>query len=127
MRRFLGVVILALLVAPELASSARSGSPATAVDLGTLGGNESNAVAVNSDGQVVGFSFTAGHSQHAFSWTKTGGMADLGTLGGSYSNAVAVNKSGEVVGYSTRADETAYHAFAWTAKGGMRNLGVIAG
>ena len=51
------------------------------VDLGTLGGRYSNAVAVTASGQVVGNSTLAGDTvSHAFSWTASGGMVDLGTL-----------------------------------------------
>src|ERR1700736_5767490 len=62
-----------------------------AVDLGTLGGSNSIATAVNDRGQVVGYSRTAGDAEsHAFSWTATEGMVDLGTIGGSLSSATAV-------------------------------------
>ena len=57
------------------------------VDLGTLGGSYSVALAVNDSGQVVGSSSPRRRRPHAFSWTQTGGMVDLGTLGGTYSYA----------------------------------------
>ena len=94
-----------------------------ALDLGTLGGNSSEAIAVNSTGQVVGMSNTAGDvtaTEHAFSWTQAGGMVDLGTLDGTWSWAVAVSPSGQVVGYGT-------HAFSWTKAGGMVDLGTLGG
>ena len=69
------------------------------IHLGTLGGEQSVAYALNDRGQVVGLSMTAGGSWHAFSWTREYGMIDLGTLGGE-SNASAVNAHGQVVGYS---------------------------
>ena len=53
-----------------------------ATDLGTLGGADSSAVAVNDSGEVVGWSDTPAGDQHAFSWTASGGMVDLGTLPG---------------------------------------------
>jgi probable HAF family extracellular repeat protein len=56
-------------------------------DLGTLpGADESRAVAINDDGQVVGSSGTAASGlAHAFSWTPDGGMVDIGTPGGATS------------------------------------------
>jgi probable HAF family extracellular repeat protein len=72
------------------------------VDLGTLGGTFSEAIAVNARGQVVGGSNTIGDTaSHAFSWTAGGGMVDLGALpGGNQSGARAVNARGQVVGES---------------------------
>ena len=75
-------------------------------DLGTLGGTESRALAVNAPGQIVGVSSvtqtaTDGNSlYHAFFWDR-GKMADLGTLPGDrQSGAAALNARGEVVGSS---------------------------
>src|SRR5205809_7797225 len=68
------------------------------IDLGTLGGSASQAVAVNASGQVVGASYTAGDSAtRASSWTAAAGMIDLGTVGGSPSSADAANASGQRV------------------------------
>ena len=98
------------------------------VDLGTLGGGYSRAVAVNLWGQVVGDSTTPGDTvSHAFSWTKKGGMIDLGTPPGSYSNASAVNTWGQVVGSIFTPGNLGYHAFSWTQQGGMVDLGTLGG
>ena len=79
------LVLLVFFVA-ALAQSSRAAAAPVAVDLGTLGGSYSEALAVNDSGQVVGYGYTAGNAAyHAFSWTQSGGMVDLGTLGGSYS------------------------------------------
>jgi probable HAF family extracellular repeat protein len=68
--------------------------------LGTLGGTNSLANAINPKGRVVGYSTTTGDaSLHAFLWEK-GVLTDLGTLpGGSFSIANAINPAGQVVGY----------------------------
>ena len=54
-------------------------------DLGTLGGSQSSATAINASGEVAGDSNVTGDAaQHAFAYTGTPGsgtMADLGTLG----------------------------------------------
>jgi probable HAF family extracellular repeat protein len=75
-------------------------------DLGTLGGPESRAVAINERGQVVGRAETkakdeAGHPiSHAFLW-EDGKMRDLGTLpGGLESFAYGINERGQIVGTS---------------------------
>ena len=94
------------------------------VDLGTLGGSESVAVAVNNKGQVVGWSQIVGNSEtHAFFWSVQTGMIDLGTLGGRSSNANGLNDSGQVVGASGTAAGRS-HAFLWTQTGGMIDLHV---
>src|SRR4029453_9969414 len=91
----IGTLLLAVLLPLSLAGG---DAQHVLVDLGTLGGSSSLALAVNHQGQVCGGSYTVGDLEsHAFLWTATGGMIDLGTLGGSSSGAVAVNDRGEVV------------------------------
>ncbi len=68
-------------------------------NIGTLGGASSFAYAINSNGQVVGSSQTAGGDPHAFLFSN-GIMSDLGTLGGSTSVAYGINNNGQVVGNS---------------------------
>jgi probable HAF family extracellular repeat protein len=81
-------------------------------DLGTFGGNESVAYAINDAGDVVGFAsntipdslnvdmFAFGATQtHAFLW-KDGAIHDLGTLGGPDSIAFNVNERGQIAGDS---------------------------
>ena len=72
------------------------------VDLGSLGGDTSEARAINARSQVVGLSQTSSGAKHAFVW-ENGVMRDLGTLGGDYSNAVAINNRGDIAGVSTDA------------------------
>jgi probable HAF family extracellular repeat protein len=49
----------------------------TMTDLGTLGGNDSAARAINNSSQVVGWANTTGGATDAFSW-QNGIMTDLG-------------------------------------------------
>jgi probable HAF family extracellular repeat protein len=118
----LGVVLLSAPAAPARASA--PAAPATAgvrlVDLGTLGGNVSEAHAINDRGTVVGESQLASGATHAFLW-RHGRMRDLGTLGGSDSVASAVNDRDQVVGSSLTADGS-LHGFLWQ-DGQMRDLG----
>src|SRR2546427_4154445 len=76
-------------------------SEGTGFDLGTLGGNESEALAVNRLGQVAGHSRTRGGvAKRAFFVPEPGRMLDLGSLGGAVSIAHDVNDGGEVTGFA---------------------------
>ncbi len=110
------------------------------IDLGTLGGNESSAFAVNDRGQVVGvavntisdpFSFLATQLR-AFLW-QNGVMQDLGTLGGPEGWALFINERGQVAGFSltnsTPNPSTAFPTqdpFLWE-NGTMLDLGTLGG
>src|SRR4051812_823308 len=90
MRRRLPSTGLLLVLALAAAAPARADAPRfDVVDLGTLGGAESHAVAVDDDGVVVGTSQVAGGAVHAFRWGD-GALTDLGTLGGGGSRPVAL-------------------------------------
>lgn len=70
-------------------------------DLGTLGGNNSNALDINDAGQVVGFSTLADGTRHAFFYDPVVGiMKDLGTFGFDQSAAFGINNTGRIVGYA---------------------------
>jgi len=94
------------------------------IDLGTLGGAESRAFAINDAGQVVGEATTGSGDVHAFLYSG-GTMNDLGTLGGPFSRAVAINSSGQVAGVSTTSGG-ATHAFLYSG-GSMIDLGDFGG
>ena len=72
----------------------------TMSDLGTIGGTDSTANAINDRGAVAGYSFIPNNAAtHAFVY-RNGRMTDLGTLGGRDSIAAAINDKGAVVGTS---------------------------
>jgi probable HAF family extracellular repeat protein len=100
-------------------------SGAGAITIPTLGGQRSNATAINSSGQVVGSSepFFNG-PQHAFLWQSGQSTApiDLGTLGGRSSFASAISPAGHVVGTSYLAGNSVTHGFIWQ-NGAMLDIG----
>ncbi|NEB03386.1 hypothetical protein [Streptomyces sp. SID13726] len=89
----LALALLGLGSGPALAQPAKPSPPQyTALDLGTLGGTYSSAVALDPD-TVVGSSTLAGDdfNSHAFAYDRsTRVMTDLGTLGGTSSTAIDV-------------------------------------
>ncbi len=94
------------------------------VDVGTLGGHASVAVAINKSGIAVGTSMTSSGAQHGFMATTTG-MLDLGTLGGQYSSAQAINDAGQIAGVS---NDVYGNMFAFLSDGHtMRALGATSG
>jgi probable HAF family extracellular repeat protein len=102
------------------------------IDLGTVGGDSSNAYNVNEAGQIAGTSTTSSGEIHAFLW-QNGVMTDLGTLGGSTSRPTTIlpssplSEAGHVIGLSTIAgDDTEAHSFIWH-DGVMRDLGTLGG
>ena len=92
-------------------SSLSGGSPSHAFqwtqtggiqDFGTLGGQNSSALAINRSGQMAGFSdLSQAGVTHAAVWTGPNQIQDLGTLGGSYATATGINDAGAVAGWSS--------------------------
>ncbi|MEZ6164987.1 MAG: GC-type dockerin domain-anchored protein [Phycisphaerales bacterium] len=76
-----------------------------ASDLGTLGGNMSQAIAINAANQAVGISELANGETHAFRFDLDANgsvlaRVDLGSLSGGYSIALAISDAGQIVGTS---------------------------
>lgn len=106
--KYVGIVAVCLLLvgmAIWMRRPAVKPSQYDITDLGTLGGSESHACAINNSGQIVGHS-DANFGDHAFIWDN-GTMTDLEGLPDAYthqpngsveSNAFSINDNGEVVG-----------------------------
>jgi chitinase len=94
-------------------------SAGAVVDLGTLGGNDSEALGINDSGIIVGDAQTSpgtGGSSQSHAFYYDGRMHDLGVLpGGTESSATAINASGTIVGQSALNGGT--HAVVWATAG----------
>ena len=91
-------------------------------DLGTLGGESSEANGINNAGQVVGAARRADGDFGAFLWQSGKGMRDLG---GVAAGATGISDTGYVVGevgMLRTGEGIRYHAFLWKAGRGMRIL-----
>jgi probable HAF family extracellular repeat protein len=96
-------------------------------DLGTIGGTQSRAFALNNSARVVGSSTPsgAGLSARPFAWTN-GTIVDIGTFGGDGGAANGVNELGNTVGNTSTVTNTG-HAFIWSSIFGKVDLGTLGG
>ncbi len=100
--------------------------------LGGVGGQSSNAVAINDSGLIVGYAMYPEiyYTAAIFDPTGNGNNIDLGGLGGTSSGAQAVNNNGWIVGYSHLPGLGAgTHATRFDPTGGGDNidLGTLGG
>lgn len=96
------------------------------VDLGTLGGRQSNGLDINASGQVTGWSDRGLGVVRPFLYTPGSGMTDLGALGGVSGSGNALNDAGQVTGWAHTAGFDG-HAFLYTPGSGMTDLGTLGG
>lgn len=93
--------------------------------LPTLGGQQTNALAIDAGGNVVGNAVLANYSDRGFVWQGGPTLTEVPTLNGSGSSkAVAINDDGVVVGYaddSTKPSGQDRRAMMWSA-GTMTDL-----
>lgn len=95
----------------------------TNIDLGSFGGNGSQAYSVSRCGHVAGWGATRDGVPHAFFYD--GSLHDLGTLGGADSYGNVINTCGGVAGWAaTGAGQ--WHAFYHDGRA-MRDLGTFGG
>lgn len=93
------------------------------LDLGTLGGRDSQAIGINDAGQIVGVSALQDKTRHAFLF-RQGKLTDLGTLpGGGYSTANSINRRGVIVGAAETAAHL-IHAVMWSSNK-VQDLGTL--
>jgi probable HAF family extracellular repeat protein len=117
-----GAVVGAFPVAGNTHGFVNAGGAIT--DLGTLGGLNSYATAINDAGKIVGRADNGAGNTRAFLWVA-GVMNDLGTLGGADSRAEDINNRGDIVGSAEVAPGPGAHASAFLLRPGvpMQDLG----
>ena len=100
-----------------------------AIDLGTLNGTTSIAIATSDSGEVVGWSTQRGCPPHAFVWRSVT-MIDVGPPGTRSSEATAISAHGEVIGVAitqTKGERAFYwHNGTWSDIGAEFPLKSIA-
>lgn len=96
------------------------------IELGSLGGNFSDAKGINDNGLIVGSARKRDGSWSAFLFDREGGMHVLGTLGGPSSYGMALNQQGRAVGFAD-TDNGDWHAFLYDGSPELKDLGTLGG
>lgn len=96
-------------------------------DLGSLGGSQSKAYAINNSGRIVGNSnpTVGGLSLNPFALTG-GQITNMGTFGGESGTAFAVNEIGYAIGNAATAVNDS-HAFIWSDIFNKLDIGALPG
>jgi probable HAF family extracellular repeat protein len=110
------LALLALAISPRTTAQSY-----TVTDLGTLGGASSEALGINTSGEIVGDSYSAANFMHAVAWNNLE-IKDLDPLLGinNGGTAYAVNDAGESVGEISYL--FSYHATLWEQSGRSQDL-----
>src|SRR3974390_1665832 len=112
------------------------GQDGVMLDLGTLGGPDSNALINNDHGQVTGWSYTSFVANPStgvptvdpFFWCpEDREMVDLGGLGGTFGAPFFMNNRGQIIGVSNLAGDLVTRPFIWSRPEGMQDLGTLGG
>lgn len=115
---FLGMTVMFISTSPLAVADIAY----TITDLGTLGGTQSVAAAINDLGQIVGNSYTAGDAAYRM-FLYDGTMHDLGIVGTKGSYMGSINNSGAYVG--SFESNQGYRAFLHD--GTLHNIGTFPG
>jgi len=105
-------------------------------DLGTLGGNRSEAWGVSADGAVVvGWAYNAAGQSRAFRWTESGGMEDLNTTyaslltnGSELREARAISPNGRYIvgaGYNAATNRNEAFLLGFPRRGDVDRNGCV--
>ena len=100
-----------------------SGGTSAWVNIGTLGGPQTQPTAINNRGQIVGFSDNAADTVSEPFFYSGGTMTaiPLGPFVGG-GNAFGLNDEGVVVGSAAFAGDIVSHAYVWYGSGSMEDL-----
>lgn len=90
--------------------------------LPSLGGGHTSGSAMNSKGEVAGYTLAADNSLHSFFWSRQGGMVDLLPIIGQNLAIAGLNTADTIAGYQSNI-----RAVTWDAVNGLRDLGTLGG